>query len=245
MKKKIILVLIATRKYRQFVEPLLKGVDKYFLPNHDVDVMIFTDEKFKTDNYGRLKIHQMGIDSYGFPEATLLRYKIFDSEREFLLGYDYLFYSDVDMSFEAEIGEEIFGKLTAVRHPGFSANNGWGDMETTPESLAYTPPDFRKTYFAGGFQGGEAKTYLDAAKSLAANIDDDTKRGVLARWHDESHWNNYINIILGVEFLASTLNELSPSYCSVPSMHQRIAWGIDKLPAKIIAMDKNHAELRS
>src|SRR5688500_1471630 len=101
---RITLLLIATRLYKSFVADLLAGVEKHFFPNDNVNVIIFTDELSylenfqKPENRGRLNIGLVQIPSYGFPEATLYRYKIFRSISEDLLG-DYIFYSDVDMKF--------------------------------------------------------------------------------------------------------------------------------------------------
>lgn len=100
----ITLFLVATRKYKQFVQPLIEGVKKYFLLNHDVTVELFTDEILKYEGDERVKINQTLIVSYQFPLASMMRYKCFTSKE---YKCDYYFYSDVDMDFVSEIGEEI------------------------------------------------------------------------------------------------------------------------------------------
>jgi histo-blood group ABO system transferase len=60
-------------------------------------------------------------------------------------------------------------------------------------------------------------------------IDDDLRRGVVAAWHDESHWNRYL-----VDHPADVV--LPPEYCCPES------W---PLPGrKLLALEKDHAALR-
>ena len=130
------------------------------------------------------------------------------------------------------VGEEILPnaeeKLTATRHPGF-VNGGWGSNNVDKRSTAFIPEELRKTYFAGGFQGGETTAYLQACKTLSDNISKDEDIGIIAEWHDESHWNSYLS--------TRTPKIISNEYCMCEK-------NISGNP-KIIALDKNHAELRS
>ena len=78
---KIAINIIATNKYIQFVQPLVDSIEKYFLVDHDILINLFTDQDAViVHNRTDIKIHK--IPSYGFPEATLLRYHI-------MTGIDY------------------------------------------------------------------------------------------------------------------------------------------------------------
>jgi hypothetical protein len=227
---KIGLLLIATGKYDQFVGPLLESVDKHFFKDDQVNVYVFTDKSFKV-NSGRLTVYRLPIEHRPFPYATLLRYRHFDQHKEVLKDNDYLFYCDVDMKFVADVGREILGDLTVVRHPGFF-NGGWGSNNVDKKSLAFLPINKRKGYYAGGFQGGKTKSYLHACNVLHARINDDLSRDVMAEWHDESHWNWYMKAE------ARNFNALDPSYCYPES------WDMP-FEKKLLALDKNHKEVRS
>lgn len=235
--KKIGILLIATNKYKQFVNPLITALDKYFLPNHQLSVFLFTDEMhYKFNASERISILITQIPPYKFPFATLYRYKIFADNSNLFNLCDYLFYMDVDMDIVAPVGDEILAPLTAVRHPGFY--NGGGSWGNDPKSTAYTKPENRKHYYAGGFQGGSKNYYLSVVCLLADRIAADEENEIMAQWHDETHWNWY---------LANNpvFKELSPEYCMVEQQHLRQDWGIDHLEPKIIALAKDHAELRS
>lgn len=231
VRKQITLLLIATKQYKQFVQPLLEGVKKYFLKNHDVTVELFTDEIRPYEGDERVKVNQTLIVSYGFPQATLYRYKIFTAKK---YECDYYYYSDIDMAFVSEVGEEIFGNIVATRHPGFY--NGGGSWCDDKNSLAYTEPENRYRYYAGGFQGGGEK-YYRAMKQMALHIDEDERNGVMAEWHDEQHFNRYLSECKGYK-------ELSPAYCMVEQQELREKWGVGKIEPKIIALAKDHNEIR-
>jgi histo-blood group ABO system transferase len=86
-------------------------------------------------------------------------------------------------------------------------------------------------YFAGGFNGGTSLEYLKMAKKISENIIDDFNRGFIAIWHDESHLNRY--------FIDNPPTKiLNPSYCYPEN------WNIP-FERKLLALDKNHSEIRS
>jgi histo-blood group ABO system transferase len=227
---KIAINIIATNKYIQFVQPLVDSIEKYFLVDHDITVNLFTDQDAVIyHNRTDIKIHK--IPSYGFPDATLLRYHIM-----FGIDYDcdYIYYLDADMLINDFVGEEILGSLVAVRHPGYFIEPKSGSWETRIESEACVKPSERKKYYAGGFQGGRTGNYILAMEAIIIDIDIDTKRGVTAIWHDESHWNKLL-----VDF-GSGIHELNPSYCMPQAWSKRVYSKIQHLPAKILALEKSN-----
>ena len=214
------LLLIATRKYKQFVPALLDGVKQYFFKGHKVIVYLFTDEPGLYGGFHNMvEVKEISIPSYGFPEATLLRYRMFTDHSRKLKG-DCLIYSDVDMKIVDHVGTEILPHvgLIATQHPGFFAKGG--------------------NYFAGGFQGGSRNEYIKAAKTMAGWIDTDERNGTRKEWHDESNWNLYLT-----QHPAEKI--LSPSYCMVDQSRLQYAWGIAQFKPIIYAITKDHKSIRS
>lgn len=235
-RKQIGVTLIATNKYKLFVQPLLNSIQKNFLKKHDVKIFLFTDEPAKYNYNG--DILQVKIESYKFPYATLYRYKIITENALLFDQLDYIYYMDVDMDIVADVGEEVFSSfLLSVKHPGYF-HGGWGSPNYPNGTTSYLPPEQRKTYYAGGFQGGNANEYLKCAKNLSERITEDERRGIVAEWHDETHWNTYLNS--GQTPFVS----LPPTHCMVEQKNLRKLWKIDKMEPKIIALAKNHIELR-
>jgi len=232
---KIGLLLISTKAYRQFVLPLLETVWGYFMPDNLVNVYLFTDKKLPV--IGGVK--QFIIPPYGFPEATMFRYKIFTHFKD-EIDADFLLYSDVDMKIVDFIREDIIpnGKtdngILAVRHPGFYARGG-GSWEKRRESSFYTPNP--KAYYCGGVQGGLRDKYLEVAEILSKVIDYDLNRGVVPIWHDETAINWW---------LANNPNfkELTPQYCYPDKQDTANRWGLGEIKPKILALSKNHEEIR-
>ena len=224
---KIGLLIIATNKYLQFLQPFISSADKFFCNNHEVTYFVFTNEYVKIESTRKIiKIH---TEHKKWPWMTLGRYKIFSEESNRLSNMDYLYYSDVDMRFSDFVGDEILSQRVATQHPGYFERRG--TPETNPLSLACVRDDEKMQYFAGGFNGGSSEEYLKMAKCISNNIDIDMLNNIIAIWHDESHMNRY--------FIDNPPTKiLSPSYCYGEGM---------KIPfrPKLISIDKNNAELHS
>lgn len=244
--KKVAVCLICTGKYDVFLEQILKSIDDKFLLSHQISIHIFSDKVqdivikdfINMLALNRVEIYYHSIESLKFPLITLYRYRIMLENIRGLAENDYIYYMDVDMRIENEVGDDILGPLVAVKHPGFSVVGG-GAWCTDENSTAYTGPMHRNVYVAGGVQGGETKHFLEAMRVMDDNIRIDESRGVMAPWHDESHWNKYIAYYKG------DLRILDSSYCMVENMPQRQLWKLTHLTPKIIALDKIHSEIRS
>ena len=221
------LLIIATNKYIKFVQPLITSADKFFLPNDEVTYFLFTDstEDIQTSR----RIEHINIQHQPWPYPTLYRYKHFVENYNKFNNMDYLFYTDSDMLFVDYVDKEIIGDLVGTIHPGFMG--GRGTPETNPKSLACVYPHEHMKYCAGGFNGGSKESFLKMSKTISDNINTDLKNNIIAVWHDESHMNRYFINHPPEKFL-------SPSYCYPES------WNIP-LKKKLLALDKNHKEIRS
>lgn len=225
------LLLISTGKYDVFVQPLLDSVDRFFFRHDQVTIYLFTDKvDIKLVHSDRINIIVIPTEHKPFPYSTLYRYKYFTQASK-LIDTDYIFYSDVDMRFVGEVGREILGDIVCVQHPGFY-KGGWGSDGCDERSLAYLPKEKRTNYVCGGFNGGSKDMFLDMALILNSRIDEDERNGVMAVYHDETHFNWYIKEI------AVNIKTLSPSYCYPES------WKIP-FPKRLLALDKDHAKIRN
>lgn len=230
---KIGLLIISTGNYAHFIDPLIKSANKFFMDGFDVTIYLFTDSEEKPRDTERIKVIHVNITHVRWPYPTLWRYKIFNRYRD-LFDDDYLYYIDVDMLFVDTVGVEIIPEgdgLTVVQHPGFVG--GGGSWEQRPKSTAFTPPELRNKYYAGGFNGGTKLQYLTMCKVLDKNIDKDADNSIMAEWHDESHMNRYMAF--------RNPKVLTPSHCFPED-----SWG-DKLKYKkrILALSKDHKEIRN
>ena len=226
---KIGLLVIATGKYDMFIPPLFKSVKKHFLNNHEVTMFVFTDG----DMPKKEGLVSLPNEHEPWPNATLKRYHVFDKHRKELSKMDYLYYCDADMLFVSEVGDEILpdneSELVATEHPGFFGGRR-GTYETRPESTAYVAEDEGECYVAGGFNGGTSEAFLRMSKALKEMVDKDLESDIIAIWHDESQLNRYM--------IDNNYKLLNPSYCYPES------WDIP-FKKKLLALDKNHEEIRN
>jgi histo-blood group ABO system transferase len=167
-----------------------------------------------------------------WPHTTLQRYHVFNKHSNKLKSLDLIYYLDADMRVVAPVGEEIFPDtetgLVGVEHPGFFGGRR-GTYDTNPDSTAYVGNHEGTCYYAGGFNGGTAEAFLKMSKTIEENVNKDFTKEYIALWHDESHLNRYL--------INYPPKKLSPSYCYPES------WNIP-FEKKILALDKNHSELR-
>ena len=111
------LLIIATNKYTNFLQPLIDSADKFFLKDQQVTYFIFTNVDI--DIQSERKVENIHVDHREWPWMTLGRYKIFSDNSEVLSKMDYLYYCDADMRFVGEVGDEILGDRVATQHPGY------------------------------------------------------------------------------------------------------------------------------
>lgn len=223
-------------------------------PMTDVDVMLFykTAEGILRMSFSDLDqtlkdVTLVDTEAVQWPTPTLMRYHLFLNEEEKLKKYDYIFYMDADMRVVTKISDEILGEwLTAAEHPMYSLRKQYiPPYEPNPNSTAFIPrpgkvivdetgkPRFKPYYYAGGFQGGPSKLFIEAMKKMKANIDKDFNSNYIAVWNDESHWNKYL-----YENEPSIV--LSPSYIYPDSLikeYYEPLWGCSYEP-KIITLTK-------
>lgn len=223
---KVGLLIIATNKYIQFLQPLIESADKYFLPNQEVTYFIFTNQELNLDS--KRNIITTNIEHKEWPWMTLGRYQIFSDNSNILSDMDYLYYCDADMKFLDIVGNEILSDRVATQHCGYYGVRG--TPETNPKSLAYVSPDEEMQYLAGGFNGGSSEEYLKMSKVLSDRINDDFSRGLIAVWHDESHMNRYF-----IDNKPTLI--LDPGYC----FHEGSTRPFKK---RLLALSKNHTEIR-
>jgi len=248
---KIKLVCIATRKYTQFIQPFLESAHKYFFPDDDVNVVIFTDDTEKAvlwqtgPETRRFSTTDIEVPSYGFPEATMLRYSVFADHKLYLQDCDFIFYCDIDSKFVDYVGkddelatyirEARYSKLFCTRHPGFW-NGSTGSWETRRESLSYVDNKDRALFYAaGGFLGGSYNEFINLSSVCGELVGGDLRRGITPVWHDESSLNKYISCV------NKNVSFLSPAYV-YPEGCDWFNW---QGPPRILALKKDHKEIRS
>lgn len=229
------LLVIATGRYLSFARDLADDVDAVLPADVTVTMNILTDRVEETQAwrpFSRLNTNVIEIAALRWPEASLLRYELFQSHWAQIHG-DLLMYLDADL----RVKQPFLGvfdalstgaPLAAVRHPGYygrGRRGPRGTWETNRRSRARVPRRLRRTYVCGGAWLGTRAAVGRLCQVLSARVTADRNAGVTAVWHDESHWNWWV--------ASHPTTLLSPAYCFVPDY----PWlaGIEPI---IIAVDK-------
>src|SRR5689334_15730630 len=114
------LLVMATGKYTQFIDPLVQSAREHFCTNHHVTYFIFTDGEIP-EAQDIVRIFQARL---GWPYDTMMRHAVYAKNEVALLSQDYLFACDADMLFVDTVGDEILGERVATQHPGFVGQRG-------------------------------------------------------------------------------------------------------------------------
>lgn len=256
---------VATNRYIEYWKQMVRTADAQLFPGHDVVMHVFTDQpdvaREMDAELSRVSIDPVEIEPYGWPEATLLRYEIFDTHRG-RLNEDVLMHLDADMAVVAPVGPDLHsdqweGGIALVRHPGFrrpsglarigyyskdpralardalmqSRVGGFGSWESDPSVRAHVPRANRRTYVCGGTWMGRREPLLSMIGELSARTRADLDEAKIAVWHDESHLNWYA---AGHPF---TL--LGSEYC-----HAQGFTSVADIAPLIVALDKGDARTR-
>lgn len=225
------LLVIATGKYKIFLKDLIESSDKHFLTSHNVKYFLFVDEKIEL--ISNREIEQILIEHKPWPFPTLLRYKHFVNSADKFKDLDYLYYVDSDMIFENTVSDEVFGDIVCVAHPWFIGNRG--TPENDKKSLAYIPDKLNFQYMAGAFFGGTKDCIMNMFQFIDKQIDIDYSRGVIAKWHDESHSNKF--------FILYSTKVLPPEYCY--NKQSPYCTNVKQWIPRLVQVLKNENEMRS
>ena len=195
---KIAILYICTGKYDVFWNQFYKSCEKHFLPRHTKNYFVFSDTldaNSLKENVTLIKQARMG-----WPKDTLMRFALFASIQEKLAAYDYIFFCNANTNFVKIIDDGFLqnegqpAALIVTKHPFFYWVTNPKDYpyERNPKSNAYIPLKKGNKYVMGGFNGGDASSYIELINTLDKQIADDLSKDIIAIWHDESHLNHYI-----------------------------------------------------
>ena len=194
---RISVLTIATGKYIQFIDSLIRSAEKYFLPGIEKTYFVFTDstEEIKIEGSRIVKIEQKKL---GWPYDTMMRFHMFEMVEKMLSETNYCFFMNANMEVVSEIDISILPApkndgIVTVLHPAFFNQNKYTyTYERREESNFCVPVGRENFYYQGCFFGAESRAFLVMTSVLKKLIDDDLSNGIVPLWHDESALNWYL-----------------------------------------------------
>jgi hypothetical protein len=232
------ILTVATNRYVEYWKNQARSISNANIKGLDITLHVFTDDTRAVESFsGQLNVRVIAheIPSLGWPDATLLRYRLISQYTE-AIREDILMHLDADMLLHRAISAEelvsgMKNGICLVRHPGYYRppgmklldlysknfrtasidlylmlkNGGLGLWETRDCSTAFVPRNKRLTYVCGGTWWGYRDEILELCKELSSRIDSDLSVGETAVWHDESHLNWWASV--------NNPGLADPSYC--------------------------------
>lgn len=186
---KIAILAIATNNYKTLLKNLIFSIEGYLLPGVHKDVFVFSDEDEFSNTFNNIKFTKINHEKWPF--ITLKRFEFFSKRIDDLKEYDYVYYFDCDLEIIRTIETMPEGPLFGVQHPAAYYFSNFWDIETNKDSLAYLDKNNPWIYHQGCFWGGQSKNVIEMIEILKENINKDLQNNIVAKWHDESHLNNY------------------------------------------------------
>jgi len=255
-------ISIATGKYTNY---LLASIESYrnLGVQTPIQWIILTDNvkamRDELDSDDCVNFSFVEIQSLGWPEATLLRYKLILSVESLITG-EVIVYLDADMRFVKiptflELDWKLPAPLCFTLHPGYYLENfssllslsyrapktflrllkvrliegGFGTWENRPSSTAFIKRKNRKHYICGGLWFGDRISIITMCKTLYERTQVDISQGIIARFHDESHLNWFLSTPIDFHLLPPE-NCFAEGYVNLRG-----------LTARVIAVEKENS----
>lgn len=208
---KIALLYICTGQYVKFWEEFYESFERSFLTEVRKEYFVFTDSEALYGETQNERIHRIFQKDLGWPGSTLFRFSMFWNIKEELEQFDYIFFMNANVVCMKEVTKEMFlplqNDLLVVQHPFYYNRKPYEfTYERNKKSTAYIPYKEGRVYVCGGINGGRREAYLKLIADLKEQIEQDCDRGIIAKWHDESHLNKYI-------LKHTNYRLLSPAFC--------------------------------
>ena len=242
MNCKVSIFVIATKSYFDYALTLVESITKSYDGKSHVQFILLTDRDTskltitKTSSFFTFDSFQ--IPSYGWPEATLLRFHLMWEHWSHVAG-SIVMYLDADTKIVAPLNFQDLSQfcnhplsngITPVLHPGYYKRSPalnlifrtrFGPWETNRKSTAYISSNHREHYVCGGVFWGLRDAFRKLCTEIISQIDVDLENKIVAKCHDESHLNKWLTT--HPTMLATPEWAYAPGYRNLRKLQPRIA----------------------
>ena len=208
----ISIFVIATNAYVKFALNLIQSSSKWADAGTPLQFLLLTDSEIDEQQFAHhgktITVNPFQIPSYGWPEATLMRFHLMADHWEHVTG-QIVMYLDADTEIVSPlIFADIFelssastsNGVTPVFHPGYFnrsrlhnaiSRTPLGPWENRKNSTAYVPFRSRRNYVCGGVIWGLRESFFQLCVNIKAKVDLDLQQNIVAKHNDESHLNHW------------------------------------------------------
>lgn len=183
---------IATGSYKAYLEDFANSL-KNFRAGKDKKIILLVDEEVDTlvwDVY----VEQHLISDAPWPIIALLKMWYINKHRG---EYEEVYYFNGNTSVIKDV-PQCGDKMLLTRHSYHDETLLDGHKflrieDDNPKSLSYIG-SHSYTYVQAGFFGGNADVVYRMCEDVGKWVEDDLKRGVIPKWHDESYLNKWVTM---------------------------------------------------
>ena len=213
-------------KSSKSTELILQDFKKHYFVWTDSDKIKWSD-----------RVHIFQQENLWWPDNTLKRFHIFLSQEKEIEKMDYLFFFNANLEIKQFVWEEILPKnndmivACSMYNNYFNKNNKKFTYDRNPKSTAFIKKWEWNYYVQWWLNWWTAYSYLKMCKELSKNIDIDQSNWIIAKWHDESHFNRYIYDL--------EMNAHGNDFMILPPSYLYIENSCSSFPCKILIRDKS------
>lgn len=183
---------IATATYKCYINGFIESI-KNFRIGKKKKIILLTDELQEsiTDINEDIDIEQHIVSDAPWPIVTLLKMWYIDKYKG---DFEEIYYFNADAIVVADL-PDCEDKIILTRHSyadntEFDGHRFMTIQDDNPNSSSYIGHhDY--TYVQGGFFGGKAEIVYKMCESVSKWVENDLKRCVIPKWHDESYLNKW------------------------------------------------------
>jgi hypothetical protein len=196
--KKIAIPLWATQKYLDLVPRCVESIENNFIPEIEKVYFIHTDGEIENSPDNVVKIE---IPNYGFPDTFYKTFEVYLKLENLVKDFDWFVSIDVDMEVRKKISYGDFfdesKKYFGVQHPcqflNMPPHNEYpGSFDVNPLSNACVSDIIDlSVYWQGCLWGGKIPYVFDLMKTCDNWTKEDIKKGIQARFFEESYFNKW------------------------------------------------------
>lgn len=197
--KNIAIFYICTGKYNILWKEFYESSEEFFLSEHHKEYFVFTDVENLEYEEQNQAIHRIKQEKLPWPYPTLYRFKMFNTQYEYVKNFDYVFFFNANAKFVKAVSavdvlpnNEENG-LVVVKHPRYRMYENFDfPYDRNFKCQAYIKYGKGETYVQGCIIGGTVEAFFEMSKKLEKQIDKDLSKNIIALWHDESYLNKYL-----------------------------------------------------
>ncbi|WP_352422611.1 alpha-1,2-fucosyltransferase [Proteiniphilum sp.] len=195
---KIGIIYIAIGEYEKFWDIFYPSCQAFFCVDAEKGYEIFTDsERLSGLNYPNVTVYKVADEGFVANVSSKSRFMLSIKNR--LVLYDYIFFLNGNFRFLSPIySKEVVSSssdfaFTALSFDEYLCKDP--DMypyDRNPECHACIAEGEGERYYQGGFFGGCHREIMEFNRWAVERIEEDLKKGVVAKFHDESYLNKYL-----------------------------------------------------